>query len=225
MGQETSALWKELVKRPGTERRYKFIIDGVEYGDEAEVTHSADPALFEDFGIGNAHCATLDLTLYAESIPRGATIRRYLKLVNNEQETEWLPKGVFFINKRASDDGLWEIEAFDAMRRADRVWEPDQSLTFPMAMTDVVDIFCTLMDVELDSRTALDSAYAIDYPANDYTVRDILCYIAAAHGGNWVITDAGKLRLIPLLSAPVETYYLVDGAGDEITFGGVRVIV
>ena len=132
---------------------------------------------------------------------------------------------MFFTNRRSCDGDYWELEAYDAMRKADVVWEPDQSLRFPMTMPDAVNIFCQLMGVELDSRTVLNSSYTIDYPANDYTIRNELCFIAAAHGGNWIITDAGKLLLIPLLSMPTETNYLITEAGSAITFGGVRILV
>lgn len=225
MGQTTSALWRELLHAPGTEREYKFDVAGTEYGKDAEVSHSVESQLFEEFGIGNACCATLKLALYADNVPRSATIKRYLRLVNGSQATDWIPKGVFFTNRRSCDGYYWELEAYDAMRKADVVWEPDQSLNFPMTMPDAVNIFCQLMGVELDSRTVLNSSYTIDYPANDYTIRNELCFIAAAHGGNWIITDAGKLLLIPLLSMPTETNYLITDAGSAITFGGVRILV
>mgnify|MGYP007130318997 FL=1 len=225
MGQTTSALWHDLLHKPGTEREYKFIINDVEYGKDAEVSHSVESQLFEEFGIGNACCATLKLAVIADNIPRAATIKRYLRLVNGTQATAWIPKGVFFTNKRSRDGDYWEVEAYDAMRKADVVWEPSNSLAFPMSMLTAVNLFCQMMGVTLDKRTALNSAYTIDYPANDYTVRNELCFIAAAHGGNWVITDAGKLLLIPLLSMPTETNYLITETGSAITFGGVRILV
>lgn len=225
MGQMTSVLWRDLLHKPGTEREYKFIINGVEYGKDAEVSHSVESQLFEEFGIGNACCATLKLAVVADNIPRGATINRYLRLVNGTQATAWIPKGTFFTNKRSRDGDYWEIEAYDAMRKADVVWEPAQSLTFPMSMLTAVNLFCQSMGVKLDGRTVLNSAYTIDYPANDYTIRNELCFIAAAHGGNWIMTDEGNLLLVPLLSMPEETNYLITEHGDAITFGGVRVLV
>lgn len=225
MGQTTSVLWRDLLHTPGTEREYKFIINGVEYGKDAEVSHSVESQLFEEFGIGNACCATLKLAVIADNIPRGATINRYLRLANGTQATDWIPKGVFFTNKRSRDGDYWEVEAYDAMRKADVVWEPNQSLTFPMSMLTAVNLFCQMMGVKLDKRTVLNSAYTIDYPSNDYTIRNELCFIAAAHGGNWIITDEGNLLLVPLLSMPEETNYLITEHGDEITFGGVRILV
>lgn len=225
MAQATSELWKALFRMEGTEREYAFDINGVWYGPEQEVEHSVDSGLYEDLSIGNATTASLSLSLFAEDIPRSSKIKRFIRLKNGEQVSEWIPKGVFFTNRRADDDGYWTLEAFDAMRKADVVWEPDQSLSFPMPMTAAVAEFARIMEVEIDSRTAVSAQYTIDYPANDYTIRTELCYIAAAHGGNWIITETGKLLLVPLLSMPPETNYLVSEYGDAITFGGVRILV
>lgn len=225
MAQETSSLWKALLRTKGTKKEYQFDINGVLYGPEREVEHSVDAGLYEEFGIGNAATAKLTLKLYADSVPRAATIRRYVRLKNGSQATEWLPKGVFFTNRRSEEDGQWTVEAFDAMRKAERVWTPDQSLTFPMTAPNAVAEIARIMQVQVDPRTQLDPAYTIDYPANDYTLRDELRFIAAAHAGNWVVTGEGKLLLVPLLSAPPETFYLVTEYGEPITFGGVRILV
>lgn len=225
MAQTTSTLWAELWRTPNTEREYAFDINGTWYGPDEEVEHEAENALYADFGIGNATIGSLTLSLFADDIPRGACIKRYIRLANGDQVSEWLPKGVFWANRRSEDDGYWTIDAFDAMRKAEVVWEPDQSLVFPMSMPDAVAEFARIMGVTIDARTELNEDYTIDYPANDYTIRKELCFIAAAHGGNWVMTDAGELRLIPLLSAPAETNYLVDEYGDAITFGGGKILV
>ena len=225
MAQTTSALWKSLWRSKGTKKEYQFDINGVIYGPEHEVEHSVDTGLYEEFGIGNATTAKLTLKLYTDSVPRAATIKRYVRLRNGSQAAEWLPKGVFFTNRRSEEDGQWTVEAFDAMRKAERVWTPDQSLRFPMTAPDAVAEIARIMQVQVDPRTQLNPAYTIDYPANDYTLRDELRFIAAAHAGNWVVTGEGKLLLVPLLSMPPETFYLVTEYGEPITFGGVRILV
>ena len=206
MAQTTSELWKTLWRMPNTEREYQFDINGKIYGPEHEVEHTYSSGLYEDFGIGNAATASLTLGVFAPDIPRGATIKRYMRLRNGDQVSEWLPKGTFFPNRRIEDDGYWTIEAFDPMRKAEVVWEPDQSLSFPMTMPDAVKEIARIMDVPIDSRTVLDPSYPIDYPANEYTLRDELCFIAAAHGGNWIITDAGALWLVPTIAANINKF-------------------
>lgn len=225
MAQTTSELWKTLWRTRNTVKEYKFEINGVEYGPEEEVEHTYSNGIFEDFGFGNAYTASLTLSLFTDEVPRAATIKRYIRLRNGAQVSEWLPKGTFFTNTRSDDDGYWTIEAYDSMRKAEVVWTPDQSLEFPLSMPAAAAEFARILGVELDSRTVLNANYTIDYPANDYTIRNELCFIAAAHGGNWIITDENKLYLVPLLSAPAETNYLVEEYGGAITFGGVRILV
>ena len=225
MGQNVSELWKKLWNMRNTRREYAYEINGVWYGADQVTEHDSEGAVFEDFGIGNAYITSLTLGLYADDIPRGAEIKKYVRLVNGEQTSEWLPKGTFYANRRAEDDGYWTVSAMDGMKKADVVWEPDQSLSFPLTMSAAVSEFARIMGVELDKRNEISSQYTIDYPANDYTIRDELRFIAAAHGGNFVITDAGALRLVPLLSAPPETSNLVNERGAAILIGGVAISV
>lgn len=225
MAQTTSELWKTLWRTRNTVKEYKFEINDVEYGPEEEVEHTYSNGIFEDFGFGNAYTASLTLGLFTDNVPRAATIKRYIRLRNGTQVSEWLPKGTFFTNTRSDDDGYWTIEAYDSMRKAEVVWTPDQSLEFPISMPAAAEEFARILGVELDPRTVLNAHYTIDYPANDYTIRNELCFIAAAHGGNWIITDENKLYLVPLLSAPAETNYLIEEYGDAITFGGDRILV
>lgn len=225
MAQTTSELWKTLWRTRNTVKEYKFEINDVEYGPEEEVEHTYSNGIFEEFGFGNAYTASLTLSLFTDEVPRAATIKRYIRLRNGAQVSEWLPKGTFFTNTRSDDDGYWTIEAYDSMRKAEVVWTPDQSLEFPLSMPAAAAEFARILGVELDARTVLNANYTIDYPANDYTIRNELCFIAAAHGGNWIITDENKLYLVPLLSAPAETNYLVEEYGGAITFGGVRILV
>lgn len=225
MAQSTSELWKTLLALHGTVREYAFDIDGVWYGPESEMQHSAENALYEEFGIGNAYNAILALKIVADSIPRSATIKRYVRLRNENQVSEWLPKGVFFVNKRSEEDGVWEVEAFDAMCKAEQKYLPDVVQSdWPIPMSDAVNEIAERMGVSIDARTVINSAYMLQYPV-DYTMRQVLGHIAAAHGGNWVITDVGELYLVPLLSAPDETHYLVNEYGEAITFGGARILV
>lgn len=225
MAQNVSELWKTLWGMRNTQREYAFTINGTWYGEDDVVERRSDAALYEEYGIGNAYIASLNLELYADDIPEGAEIKRFVRLVNGDQASEWLQKGVFYSKERPEDDGYWKIEAFDAMRRAAVKWVPDQSMEFPMAMPDAVAEFARFMGVSIDSRTVLNPSYTIDYPANDWTIRDELGFIAAAHGGNFVMSDVGELLLVPLISIPKGTHYLVTERGSAITFGGVRILV
>lgn len=225
--QNVSELWKTLRQTPGTEVEYRFTVNGTVYGSTAEVSHDVQHKLYDDFSFGNAECAVLHLEIYANDIPKGAKIFRECRLVNGAQSSEWIPKGIFYTSTRREEDGLWNITAYDIMRKGEAVWEPDQSDTFPMAMNVAVDRLRAAIDpnLELDERSIISTAYKVDYPSSDQTIRQTLQYIAAAHLGNFIITDAGKLRLVPLLSETAQAAYLVDENGDAILFGGEAILV
>lgn len=225
MAHETSALWKQLFEMRGTRREHKFIINGVEYDESSEMGHSVTGGLFDEFSIGNTKSSVLRLEIYAEEVPRAAKIQRYVRLINRDVASEWIPKGVFYCNNRAVDDGLWQIEAFDAMKKADVPFIATSDVgQWPRMATDVVNEIAERMGVDIDARTVIDSTMQVPY-TNDMTMREVLANIAAAHIGNWVMSDSGELWLVPLLSAPSETNFLVTERGSVITIGGVRLLV
>lgn len=234
MAIETSETWARL-RRSGAHREYRLEINGTSYGEDAIVSQGVDRELYEKFGFGNATCGKLSCTLESADIPRGAEIRRYVRLVSDgsAEVSEWRPAGIFYINRRSYSNGLWTVEAFDVMRKAEQPWTPRQDLTFPLSAPAAVAEFCAIMGVELDERTVLNPTYTVDYPASDpesetgdnYTIRQVLQFIAAMHGGNWIITPEGKLRLIGLADEPEETNYLVTEDGSPILFGEVLILV
>ena len=203
--------------------KYKVVIAGVEYGHEDIRSASIERPLFDTLSIGNACEGEMKIVFRPkEDIPRMAEIIPYVDVGNG-----WEQLGVFYTDQRTlASYGIVTLLAYDSMLKADTVWEPNQDLTFPMTMPNAVNEIAKLMGITVDSRTVLNSAYSIDYPANDYTLRDVLKYIAAAHGGNWMITRNDQLLLVPLNGAtPAETNYLVTEDGNAITFGGVRILV
>ena len=52
--------------------------------------------------------------------------------------------------------------------------------------------------------------YVIYKPNDDDTLLDVLKCIAEVHGGNWVMTAENKLRLVPLVPPPAESFNVVD---------------
>ena len=170
----------------------------------------------------------IDLSLVESgAIPPMAEVVPAYRLVLGEVSSEWVQKGVFFIDTRSADalTGVLTIHGYDAMLKAEQVWEPDQSLVFPMTMERASAEIARLMGVSIDPRTVFQPSYLVDYPANAYTLRDVLRYIAAAYAGNWIITDTGQLRLVTFAELPPESSFLITGYGSAITFGGVRILV
>lgn len=203
---------------------YKVDIGGTVYGmsdiEEATITQP----LFDKLSVGNTCVAEFEITFWPIStIPRMAKIIPYARANSLDP---WSQLGIFWLDSRDKVEDKLKITAYDAMLKGEVIWEPLQSLTFPMTMPAAATEIARLMGTTVDSRSVLNPAYTVDYPANDYTLRDVLGYIAGAHGGNWIVTAAGKLLLIPLFSTlPPETNYLVTQNGNPISLGGVKILV
>ena len=228
--QATSELYQALILDPTARKQVQIVIAGVTYGEDQIVSLSTTSDLFAEdtMSIGGAVAKEIDLVLRQPgNIPRMAQMIPSYRLVKGTQASEWIQKGIYYIDTRSVDEvtGVMTIHGYDDMLKAEQVWEPAQSLEFPMTMVQAVNVIAQLMGVTLDPRTVLNQSYTIDYPANNYTLRDVLRYIAVANAGNWIITDEGKLRLVSFGEIPAETNYLVEEGGDAITFGGDRILV
>lgn len=206
---------------------YKVVIGGVTYGMDKIVSGWMHTALFDTPSVGNTCSAEIELVMWDIAAPaKGAQIIPYMRKVG---DANWLQKGVFLIDWRKIDnyiDELITLHGFDLMRTAEVEFLPDVvSVNWPYPMDDAVDYIAQIMGVNIDARTVLNHAFELVYP-NDKTCREVLGEIAAAHGGNWIMTDAGELLLVPLAtSAPAPTHYLVDENGNPIVFGEKRILI
>lgn len=237
--QTTSAIYKSLLHNPLAEKEIKAVIAGATYGHDKIVSARVSGALFESFSIGNTASRELDIEIVPQgTIPRQAKIQLYLRIILRDdtgavtQSSEWIPKGEFFFSTRSTDKatGWMTVTAFDAMLKSEEDWinESYSETNFPMAASAAVADIAQRMGVEVDSRTSLSTAFTVAYPIGDSgskTMREVLAEIAVANAGNWIITDAGKLLLVPLNSIPAETNYLVTEYGYAITFGGTRILI
>lgn len=204
------------------------------YDESLLVSMKADFRVFaEDTPtVGSCVAAEIDVEMvkpFAE-IPRQARMTPYVRLTDGEQHSEWIQKGVFYIDTRdKKEDGSSieriQIHGYDDMLKAEQDY-PASAINWPAKDIDVVREIASFMGVAIDARTVaiLNRGYAIQYPA-DYSCREVLGYIAAMYAGCFVMSETGELRLITLYGIPPETRYLVDRSNAAITFGGVRILV
>ena len=107
--------------------------------------------------------------------------------------------GTFYINTREPDEatGVVKFTCVDAMRLADLPYTDNQG-TYPMSASNAVTYIANQMGV---SKRSMTLSGTIDYPAGIYTMREILAYIAAMNGGNFIIDEDGYLKFVTLESA------------------------
>lgn len=228
--QTTSDLYKELLAA-GAAKEVRLLIAGEEYGEDRICSLSTTGSIFSEdtLCVGSAVSRQIDVVLtgYGE-IPKMAEMIPQYRLVDGDSASEWISKGVFYIDTRQEDKvaGTVTIHGFDAMLKGAVIWEPNQDLTFPMTFRSAAGVLANEMGVELDNQEDIDDSYQIlDYPANDYTIRNVLQFIAAAHAANFIMTDTGRLRMVRINEIPPGGASLVTEDGNAITFGGVRIIV
>lgn len=231
--QTTTNLYKQIVASDDHYFETKISLAGHELAESQIVSLERDAQTMAQAkpSVGGALSGTLSLTVLAQSftIPRMAEIDVYVRARNSTSTSEWLPAGVFFIDTRDHDQtvngvGVLKITAFDAMMKAEADY-PDSSLDWPALDTAIVAEIASAIGVTVDARTNsfLTATYKFDLPIV-YTMRETLGHIAAAYGGNFVITAENKLLFVPLygLDPDVSGSYLADENGNALVFGNER---
>lgn len=229
-----SALWQTLIAAPEHWFECKAVIAGTTYDQTQIMEMSSSLRMFADEQPGVGGCLSGELTLKmlapATTVPRMALIEPYVRVTNGTQTSEWIPHGKYWIDTRETtnnDDNLpiTTFHAFDAMLKTEGDF-PDTTVNFPQTDIAVVNMIATAVGVGVDDRTTalMTGAYSIGLPVG-YSMREVLSNIAGMYAGNWYMSYDGDLLLAAVNGIPPETNYLVDNAGQAITFGGDRILV
>lgn len=206
--QSTSTTYKNLLNNINHTFGVRLNIGGTIYGKDAIFSAKASSRLFDtEPTIGGTYSNTFE---FSAILPSGANVARMATVVPQFRAeaggttSTWYTYGTYFIDTREvsqNDSGLTVFKAFcyDAMLKANADYGTS-SLSWPATDTTVVGEIATKMGVTVDSRTTalMTRGYTIPTVPIGYTLRDILSYIAVMYGGNWIITPANKLRLVPI---------------------------
>lgn len=212
---QRSELWAKLAARGRFTMNTVAVIGGVTY--TAISAPTIERALFSDtLSVGNCISASLRFSVRTEdTIPAAAPVIIKACISEGSETSEWLDFGTFYIDKRETNGYLTSLECYDSMLKANQKYADssrvDDRMDWPKSMQTCVREIAQRIGVEIDSRTVINTAEAfqVAYP-NDMTMLQVLGYIGGAHGGNWVITPENKLRLIPLVSPPAESFDIID---------------
>lgn len=245
--QSTSALYQQIISGWHW-KEVKAVIGGVTYKMNTLATLNTQRAAFgtgtPQIGLAVSGSVTITMRgVSSSNIPRMAKIEPFVRVCNATQQSEWLPKGVYYVDTRTESGGQFlTLEGYDTMLRAEQ-WLDMTNITWPLMDIELVEQIAEQMlfpnteddpnyDVSdyIDSRTytLMDQAFSIPAPSpTEYTGREMLAFLAAMYGGSFIINDSGKLQLVCLWDKPEETFYLLadpDGGG-RILIGGNRIIL
>lgn len=213
-----SEVWQNLWSDALHKTEILANIDGVVYENTDIISCSVHRSLFETLNIGNAVSSELNITFRPKTdVPKQAKIEVYVRLTDESgvNTSEWIPQGVFYTDTRSKEyDGVLKLVAYDAMLMCDQPWFSDGVVSgdWPKKASDVVSEVLQRIGITMDSRTELNDLVMVSVPIN-YTIREVLGYIAAAHGGNFAVTPLNQLRLITIETLP-STAYLGDENGN-----------
>ena len=183
--------------------------------------------------VGSAVSGEIDIQMLnpVASIPKMARLVPYVRATDGTQYSEWLQKGVYYIDTRetshnSNDLDIVTIHGYDAMLKFEMNYPSDSDHDYPMLDTDMVQFIADSIQIPVDPRTfeRMDKEYEFPLPVG-YSSREVLGMIAASYGGNFIISDEGALLLIRLADLPRETNYLITEFGDILIFGVDRILV
>ncbi len=201
----TSSLYNSIFS--GIHRfEVKVNIAGTDYGMNVLTSLNSRRSAFGSGSprLGLAPAGELSLSLYLDSgsVPRMAEIRPYFRVVNDSRQSEWIAKGVYYVDTREADTttGLLTLQAYDSILKGE-VKYPSTSHSWPYSDINTVTEIASFLGVAVDAQTTslMTAGFMIPLPAQ-YTLRETLQHIGALYGGSFVITDQNTLRLIPLWS-------------------------
>ena len=204
------------------------------YDESILISMETDSSVFseESPNVGDCVSSQIDVEMIKPNaeLPKRARMVPYVRLTDGIRHSEWIQKGVFYIDTRTKKEDGSSIEkivihGYDDMLKAEQDY-PSSKLSWPAKDIDVVREIANFIDVNIDTRTIpiINRGYTIQYPTG-YSCREVLGYIAAMYAGCFVMSDMGELRLIVINGIPKETRCIVDSSGFAITFGGDRILV
>ena len=208
---------------PTHRKEWQVKINGTVYGEDSLINGSIRQInqLYGDVLIGNACSGQLDLSLRkvdSGDIPRMAKVELEYRLTNSTLQSAWIPKGTFWINTREEDPlmNTVTLHCVDAMMFGEQDFIPEDSnlppwndetmRTVANMCVQKINASTTGVNVVFDNPNDIQNTapYILNAPPVGYTVRQILSGIAAAHGGNFIITPQNHLRFIPLIPTDTE---------------------
>lgn len=230
--QDVSALYTAIIAEEGFRYECKLVIAGTITVDETKLTSMRTVrGIFSGSSPAVGCCVSgeIDVSMLdpGETIPRMAKLEPFVRAVNDTEQSEWLPKGVFYIDTRETDqNGVISIHGYDDMLKTEADFPYGTIAEWPSTDAAVVQAVAAQIGAGIDSRTwdIITEDYTVQLPSG-YTSREVLGYVGAMYAGCWIMTDEGKLRLITLNGLPEETNYLVDESGNLLSFGGTRILV
>lgn len=183
--------------------------DGPAYREDFIDTVTTSGEIFgqdtKQAGVCSARTVQLAMKKPRQVIPRRGRIVPLLRITNDWESSEWIPKGEFFVDTRQTEPGyedgveFVEITGYDAMMRAEQDYPMPSRLQWPAPDYLVLQEIADFMGVPIEPETLamMDGRVMVPNP-EWFCCREVLSGIGAGYAGNLSIDDYGRLKLIRL---------------------------
>lgn len=201
------ATWRSILSKENFRTEFKIAIHHSEtsireFLSDKIVDFQITRPLFSKYEVGNATCAQLVFTLDSTLNPQaGAEVDVFARVVANDEISDWINYGVFYIDSRRQDPitKFTTFTAYDDMYKAEAILKDvlHSSVEFPHLFASMAGIIAGSIGISIEESTlnylnSLD--FYVEYP-NELTMREVLGYIAAGAGGNFFINTSRELQL------------------------------
>jgi len=207
-----SELFKTYIVQPDRTFETKALVGTTTYDNTKVVEFDTEDSVVpsEDFSIGNVIPSKLTITIKTtDSIATNAKITPSVRLYGASGWTEWVPLGSYYIDSRNHQNDVWKFVCYDKLILAQQLYV--SALTYPIAMSSVMTEIAGQLGITLDSSVGINHTYEIPYKDEDITIRDMLSYIASAHGASVKMTKDEKLAFVEFAPGAAQTAILPSG--------------
>ena len=185
--------------------------------------------LFDKPSIGNAAVSVMKLQTNSQKKTQKAQELKFGVLLRSVEDPVWYQAKIsrtFCVASRRKNrkTGGEDFVLYDRMIFAEAEYE-DQVGTYPMPAANVVAFIAKKLGLETDESNEIGD-FLVDSPTGVYTMREVLRFIAAGSGGNFTVSTANKLKLVPFgepAAAEEQACSELDYA-DDLVITGVRLL-
>ena len=161
--QSVSSTYTQIMENGGWQE-VKLLIGDTEYGmSDNLVAMQTSHALFDKaLSVGNTVSGAIDIRLIASSnsIPTMAKLRPYVRATDGTTQSEWLPKGVYWIDTREYDKetGVLSLVGYDAMLMCEQDYlTTGNQGAWPQIDLNVLCDIAGRLDLGTDAYTAVSN--------------------------------------------------------------------